>query len=526
MKIKLKIKIKSYLTKKLIPLAIVFFIIYRFWLIVLLFKRRTLLPEPDDSYFYLTEIRKILDSGTLFYKFPLHPLWRSDWSHILTYKLLIIFIHKISNLSLEATFFLSFFLGTVLLVFVLFLFLSKLIKEKQNISWLIFFLAFYSGSGAYHGFYWVVPSFFSIVFFFLILSYIYDDKAKKLPIISLFLLLPLFILSHPMALFALSILIFNSFFLYWLKDKNWKAISIKTFILTIFGILQFSLLELILTITQTKVTPLHYLSPLENLKQVFSGRINLISWEMLRKEYFNLLFPHKIFLLFFMILLGCLLLKRRYKFFSLFFATLTFTLFSLINYYGYRALLFLWPITFLTIGQGIFDFYSILKKTSKLLFSFLVLIFLIILNVFNIVQAKNLNRRDNFSWDKSCPAYLLENTNKNDSIFFGDYLTYNLFLYYGFYRRESYLFSLSKVGQYKELTKGSYLVVHKEQDLPKETLSLPVRILVENVSRKNKLETKTPAKRDNNLMEALKKVAKVELKRNCGHFQILKIFFN
>jgi hypothetical protein len=514
-------KIKKNLKKNSIFLSICFFIFYRCYFIVTLFKERAVLPEPDDSYFYLTEIKKIIEAGTIFHHFPIHPFWSYDWAHVLPYKLAIVFLNKISSLSLPTLFYLIFFLGTFLLPFVLYFFISKLVKQKENIAWLIFFLAFYSGSGAYHGFYWVTPSFFTDLIFFIFLAKIYDNKAKKLSTGFLFLLLPVFILSHPTAVFALSILGFNLVYLFLLDKKEAKKIYLKTFFLMLFGFFQYILLQLLLKLSKTQVAP-PYALPFENLGRFILNKISLDTWLVVKREYFSILFPHPFFWLVFLVLIFCLIKKRRFKILSLFLATLTYTLFALMNEYGFRALEFHWPATFLVLGQGIFDFYQQLKKVPRLLFLGLILFFLIVLNIFNNIQVRSLNQRDNFSWDESCALYLLKKTGENDLVFYENGVTYSVFAFYGLYKREARLINLSQIDEVKNQAQGNFLVMTKQEVSGQpEEFSRIEKFLIENISRKGQQEKLF--RKEGGLLENFTLYENLKFERDCGYFQIYKI---
>ena len=491
------------LTKnKSIIICIFLFIIYKFYLIILLFRERLLLPLPDDSYFYLTETKKIIDSKTVLYNFPPNAIWPTDWLQMLPYKLFLIFIHFISGLSLEKVYIASFFVGTIILPFVLLYFFKKLTKDKLNIAWLILFMAFYSGSGAYHGFYWVVPSFFALLLFFLIIS-------TKQKIINL-LLVVVFVFLNPMSVFVLLIPVFYSIFLYIFSKKEYKNI-LNYLVLLVWGFFVYGIGFLILKITHTAVR-VNYDLPIDSIKNILNGGNFYPGWSVFQNEYLKILFPKNVFIPVFFVLIYILFKNKRFKMLSLFFATLVFTLCSLINKTGYRALEFQWPLTFMLVGQGIYDLFRFLKIIPKTIFAIMVLGFLFMLNTFNMIQVKRLNIEDDYLIDSSCSLYLMQMTSLKEIICFDSNGIYQYFNYLGLYKRRAILIDSVTFKQNISADK-KYLVRRKSKIIEKEeNLSSIEKLLVSQISRKNIIDNKASVFWDNS--------APMKLVKDCGQFAI------
>ena len=120
------------------------------------------------------------------------------------------------NVSAEQMFHLNFYIGIFFIGVVLFLLFKNINKNPlfSGIGFILF--AFYSGNGCYHGFFWVVPSFYSLLFLFLnIIVFYYTKNWKWVAPFTIFLLL----FSHPLSLFCIALLSF-SLFIYGLLTKT------------------------------------------------------------------------------------------------------------------------------------------------------------------------------------------------------------------------------------------------------------------------------------------------------------------
>ena len=175
---------------KLLILVALFFIIWKFFLVYTLWHGRVIAPEPDDSFVYIAHINSVIKCPSLLFCESPYSLHRfAGWEH-LSYRLFFGSLGKLFHWTGSQTYHYSFYIGIVLLLPTLIYFIKKLTKNNQPLSALIlFFLALYNGNGSYHGFFWIVPSFFSVLLFFLIFGIILDNKNRSwkyiLPVLAL-----------------------------------------------------------------------------------------------------------------------------------------------------------------------------------------------------------------------------------------------------------------------------------------------------------------------------------------------------
>lgn len=201
---------KEFLENRIIPIfSAIFFLIWRFFFNFLLWQNRILPPEPGDSFNYLNYIRSIKIG---------YVNLTSDYT---IYSFILGNIAKIFSLSPEVVFRYSFWFGLVILT-VVFWFLFK----KLKFSWIqtslsFIFLAFYTGHGAFHGFYWVVPSFFLLIAFFYLFANIISDKKINWWFVGLVSFV--YPLIHGMGVFSLAIFIFYVGFYLFFSFLNSKV---------------------------------------------------------------------------------------------------------------------------------------------------------------------------------------------------------------------------------------------------------------------------------------------------------------
>ena len=105
------------------------------------------------------------------------------------------------NLSSKDVFHFNFYVGIFFIGIVLFLIFKNHGQTPYNYLVGFILFAFYTGNGSYHGFFWITPSFYCILFWlFLFWSFFY---SKHWYILSPIFLLFLFF-SHPMSLFGIA----------------------------------------------------------------------------------------------------------------------------------------------------------------------------------------------------------------------------------------------------------------------------------------------------------------------------------
>ncbi len=443
------------------------FLVYKFWLISLLFKNRTVPPEPDDVYHYLFSATKGFQIET-FEDFRLLPF--------------TVWINSIKNLfgqNYENAFLINFYLGTLLLFVVLIFLIRKLTKNTLHRVILLIFLAQFSGSGAYHGFYWVVPSFYQLMSFLVLLAIIISEtKIKRLYLI---VASAIFAVLHPSSLLVSAFFLMLSI-LSWMLIRNIRLAvnSLLIFATIIFSYLIYTLIGLNLPLSGSTL-----ISPSENLNiinQFLSGNLSSASWVIVKREYFSILFFHPLSITGF---LSCLILTWRYfnqKLVLTYISILAVSLISTLHPFGYRVLEFLWPITFLIFGTGTIALYEVfLKKSNKNLSKMLILMmalgFVFLANILNLAWISYLNNHKNYNWDRNCPKKLIGMT--NGPVYFSDWDNFYAFRTYDFPESNSY--SLDK----KNIDQAFIIVVSVPTNTPQVKQTNPIsNFIINNITRK------------------------------------------
>jgi len=226
------------------------------------------------------------------------------------------------------------------------------------------FLALYNGAGEYHGFFWVVPSFFSVAATLLLVAILFDESiltglSKRRYTLLMILVTIWVVWSHPLGKFSL-IAITLSYLLYLLFKKVlhlsplFKESLKRVVPLFASGILVFFLLEVLPYLFG--ITPSRYYSLQGTLGQAFVES-SISIFQRLYINYFQLFSYH----LFFLIMgLFVAFFTRKLSLLSLWFSFfITAGTASIFGDLGYRMLVFLWPITFILYSYGL---YFITKK--------------------------------------------------------------------------------------------------------------------------------------------------------------------
>lgn len=428
--------------------AVVFFILWNFFLIHILWQDRSVPPEPDDSYNYISQIAAIANcKGFQLCSYPGVSMRDSSGFVYLSYRLFFGWLAKITQFSPQTIYHFSFYLGTLFLAFILYPFIKIFSSHKNLIAWSIFFLSFYHGIGEIHGFYWVVPSFFSVMLFFILAAYILRNEMK----FSLWLIFPLAVLynfSHPTSvffifivplyllifslfthrfnslawkktLFVISIMIFSSLTSNYYLSKigtNKDAYSIKATVIQ-----AQSVTETAIGISETKENESirKSLEPDQNGSLIEKGKaFSGQKMDILHNVYFRWIFPHWIFIIPFVLCFFILIYKRKLELISFYIASfIFFILATFLNPLGYRSAIIVWPVTYILFAFSSWHLIEIVYDKTKgwkrnvflgIIFLFLFLFFTVNA-AFALVFNENINIRDNYSV-KSEPAlteYLL-----------------------------------------------------------------------------------------------------------------------
>lgn len=422
---------------RLILIAATFFVVWKFFLIGTLWDDRQIPPVPDDSYIYILHIDSTLRCPNLFscddraFSFDTY----ASFDH-LTYRLFLGTIGKILGLDAETTYHLGFYLGTVLLVPALLIFLKLLNGKDQRLTaFSIVILAFYNGAGSYHGFFWVVPSFFVLLFFLIILRVLLDDTYKHWKV-SLAIIAPFYVFTHVLSLYFLTIP--PMFFaIHWFLTKTPNTLLLrKTAFLYALVFIIYAPVAFHYSVSsygnpygpETIVKNIVNKQPVasQNLEQKSispSGQKKIATIfpgiGKIQADYFHWIFPSWFGYPVFLLCIGILASTKRFTLLSLYLAGLLFSLLSSTNAHGERSLIFLWPLTFLLYGQaGWFGIHLIgkqLKKTPlaiflKTILITIILFFGILAATFAYLWNTYLNQARKTEAPQAVAEYLIRNT--------------------------------------------------------------------------------------------------------------------
>lgn len=432
---------KEYVRKeKWLLAAILFFIVWKFFLISVLWQDRTIPPEPDDSYNYLTQIASIAECTIEGCSSTNITLQNSSGFNYLTYRVFFGAIGNITNLPIQTVYYLSFYFGIIFLISILIPFLKSFSQNRLLIAWSIFFLSFYHGFGETHGFFWVVPSFYFVVFFFVLALLIMRDEIQ-LPILALFALTLLYTFIHPMSVFAALIfplyLIFFSFFTWSFpllarKKTFFIIVLVFSFSLTAHHLLPnnaptqqaYSVKNAVQGVKSTIIpsSPPLAIEKTTNSSH-FPSTVSLPLYLIIHEKiialnhaYFRWLLPHWFFIFPLVITLLVLVFKKNIKLLSLYFASLTFFIIATIfNQFGYRSAIILWPLTYLTFAFSSWYLLQILRQSPRWyfkklffwFFTFALGCFFFINSIFAIVFNENFSTRSNYYIESSLIKYIL-----------------------------------------------------------------------------------------------------------------------
>lgn len=397
---------KFIIENKWIVIASIFFIAWKFFLISIFLKNVFNFTVYDDAQVYVAHIESInkCSYGILCKDFITSLSSNFGFEHLF-YRLFLGGIAKIFNLSSEAAFIWGFYLGTILLVPTLVVFLKKLTANPNLIAFSLFFLALFNGIGSTHGFFWVVPSFYALLIFILILSIILGNNNNWK--MKLFFLVPAAIYTHTIALYFLLILpIFYA--LYAVMTKNLNKLLLKKIILTLFVAATFYLpislyikgnpygpesfaKDAIKTLSGDPTSSVPITEEI-NKKTFFPGL------EQVERGYFDWIFYNWLGTLALIIIVTTLVYYKKYKILSLYLATTLFILITSVNVFANRMLLLLWPLTFVVYAFGgwyAFRFINSFQNKKLSLFlthalSICIILFIIINTSYSFVFNKGL----------------------------------------------------------------------------------------------------------------------------------------
>ena len=360
----------------------------------MLFHGRNVPPEPDDSYYYLSAANR----------FP--QISSFEDFRLFYFSAFLKFLTQLTG-NLEVAFKANFFIGSLLIPFSLVFFLSRVETNKSLVALSLFFLAFYHGSGAYHGFYWVVPSLFQVLLFFIILGFI--QSGKKATFTQIFFPSLLFIFSHPTSFFVS--MVFGFYFIIF-SILNWKVkkqnITRAFYLFTSLGF-SLALYFLLSRLFPVGQTPQSFQSSLDLIIKFFSGQLAPDTFGIIWKEYFAIFSAHPLILLSSLITLVIVFVNKNLKLISIFLSCLILILISSYIPYGARTLALLWPVTFFVIAYATFYLNKFLTRLKlKYLILIPILFFAVMTTTFNLLATRTVNITKSYSWNRNC-AYKLGN---------------------------------------------------------------------------------------------------------------------
>lgn len=497
---------------KYLIIAFVFFLSYRFFFTWLLFNGRNVPPEPDDSYFYLSTATRLINPQS-FEDFRLLPF--SLWLNL---------ISLATGQSMEKAYEINFYLGAIIMFFVLYYLLKKVEVSKIKRLFLIVIMSLYSGSGSYHGFYWVVPSFYQLGLFFILLTFILLGEKQNFKKIFLFSLL--FIFIHPTSIFISTIFLIYAVLTYLINKNFFNKIKHNLIFLFIFLTISYFGYYLLGRPFSHSESPESFESISKLISNFLQGNINFQALPTIQKEYFSIFFFHPLSTIAFFLMFVFVYLEKKVQLLILYLSTLLLVTISTILPYGWRTLSLLWPITFLIIGYSLIGLYGFLKRHFRQLKNFMLIpiIALIILSTsFNLIGIKSMNTRNDYQWDRSCPEKI-----EAKNVFFYSNESMNAFILHGLNLENAHFLSMQNLKDY--LSNNSAIVQVKPLGRKDENLSDYER-LISYVTRKESFQppqnaiswTQEPVSQSE--LEIMLKQKELTLKRtqDCGHFQIYNV---
>ncbi len=413
-------------------LSFLFFIAMKFYIIHNMWENRQMPPEPDDSFSYISSFSTI-DK----YHFTL-TLGKKAFNEInilnlpayFSYSVILYLPYKIFSLDPVFLYHISFFIGTILMAIAIFFFSRIFSKDLYFSSACFFILAFFNGAGSIHGFFWVVPSFFSVVLLFF-LWYLIEFKIKYDSFLIVLLSI-IFSLVHPLAPYSFLILVFYYAFehtSHFFKKKSF-IIKNKTFKLGLaFLVILFCVFFFkgyfyhIFSEAQLKSSTLSYVINDVN-SHVFHPyalkytKIELIDYFFNIHNYDKSIRYLARSIIFLFSVLIAFLYRKKIGLFYLYISSLFFLFLSLFVRYGHRSVLYVLIFSFVLIAYLLYylikSFRARLKENGKMRYFWLslyivILLFLAIFLKFSFLEMNHfshyVNNRYNLSFNSSCYGY-------------------------------------------------------------------------------------------------------------------------
>tara|TARA_B100000315_G_scaffold257259_1_gene305533 strand:- start:1713 stop:3797 length:2085 start_codon:yes stop_codon:yes gene_type:complete len=259
------------------------------------------------------------------------------------------------NVSAEEMYHINYYLGICLISIVLFLILKQFGIYPLNVVIGLVIFSFWGGKGSYHGFSFVLPSFYCILFWLLsIWGFFFYNRWKILSIFTIYFLL----FSHIFGIFGITV-IFASLIINGLMEKNLRESLKKACYLLILSMIYIGIYKILLT--SKYIFPVFVedslrqsqLTLLGGFERVFSFNIKGIQFLFERTPFAQYFYGNFSPLTYYSLFL--LTKTRQYKLISLFVSTFigTIILSYLVVFAGYRTFLFLEILILVINAYGI-----------------------------------------------------------------------------------------------------------------------------------------------------------------------------
>ncbi|MDQ1284103.1 MAG: Chitinase family 18 [Patescibacteria group bacterium] len=415
---------------KLIILVSSIFIGWKFFLVSVFFNNE--FSRSEESLIYIGHIDSVNRCSYIVFCDQFLQSFKTYYGFaLLSYRVLFGAIGHLLNMNSSNVFHLSFYIGILMLLPALIFFLKNIETDKRLIAFLLFFLTLYNGGGS-HGFWWVAPDFFASLIAFIAYAIILGDYKHWKMILAI--LMPVGFYFHTIFVYLMSTIVIFYFF-YSFSTKNIHVVMLKKIVFSILILLIFyiptsyylggnpygpetfvlksNIVNSGIQSLEKNISP----APSENSssqsksERRYSARHLFPGFNKIKERYFDyIFFEYNPF--FIMIFAGVILILfhyKQYKILSMYFAALVFTLASSLNQHADRALPFIWPITFLLYGYGVWFAFQLseeyLKENRKIKIAFNTFLYsgMVIFIVINIIYSYGVNQNIEFN-----PAKFLE----------------------------------------------------------------------------------------------------------------------
>lgn len=476
----LKKTIEFFKGSEWIGLSAILFLVYQFLISFLLWNRTGDIPPGfGDAYSYIFGINKLIVHHTLFPHVPY--LNFSEHFTYLGYNLFMGLTGLIFGMSGEQVLYASFFFGKIFLLAALLFFLTRLFHEKKALVAIsLACLAVFVGNGAIHGFFWVVPSFWMVVVFFVLWGMIFDTREYVWWVV--FLISLFYITIHPMAIYSVSIFLTFTFLAFLFHQEIWKrALRFSLYLLTAATIVQavvyFSpVFSGYFSHETPSVRKVEEVEVTKSINSVWSFRSSGVDVETktggiqntipristpfaddfvesnreritgifpsfikVWNSYFSWFFRLPPLLLMLVLSYYLAIKRRRYNLTLLFSSSMFFTLAALVHPSGDRSIIFLFPLTFVLFASGIYDAFFLLKNFTeqhvkkywgviRYIYFFAVTVGLLLVAAYGILSVREYSSLADYTVGTTCTKKILKTDSATTRVYFSSVEGINYFL--------------------------------------------------------------------------------------------------